>query len=279
MNFQLRRYLNMGMMVLLVAATLLALVPLFGVLGYVVKNGLQAINLDFFLKLPKPLGMPGGGVANAIVGTLAMVGIASLIGIPVGILAAIYLTEYDRASWLSTAVRFTTDVLTGIPSIIIGIVVYTAIVLKMKHFSGLAGGVALAIIMIPLVIRATEEMLKLVSQSVREAAFALGIPKWRTIISVVLPTASKGIVTGAMLAVARVSGETAPLLFTALGNRYWPHTLNDPTAALPLQIYQYAIAPYEDWHRQAWAGSLVLILLVSILTITARLAFGTRRGK
>lgn len=279
MNFHLRKYWNLVMLALFILATVLALIPLFGVLGYVVKNGIQAINLDFFIKLPKPLGMTGGGVANAIVGTLEMVGIASLIGIPVGILAGIYLTEYDRVSWLSTAVRFTTDVLTGIPSIIIGMVAYTSIVLKMGHFSGLAGGVALGIIMIPLVIRSTEEMLKLVSQTVREAAYALGIPKWRSILSVVLPTASKGIVTGAMLAVARVSGETAPLLFTALGNRYWPRTLNEPTAALPLQIYQYAIAPYADWNRQAWAGSLVLILLVSVLTVIARLAFGTRRGK
>lgn len=279
MNLQLRRYWNKLMLALFVLATVLAVIPLFGVLGYVVKNGLQAINLDFFLQLPKPLGMPGGGIANAIVGTLIMVALASLMGIPVGILAAVYLTEYDRSSWLSTAVRFTTDVLTGIPSIIIGIVAYSTIVLKMGHFSGLAGGISLGIIMIPMVIRSTEEMLKLVSHTVREAAFALGIPKWRTILSVILPTASKGIITGAMLAVARVSGETAPLLFTALGNRYWAHSLNEPTAALPLQIYQYAIAPYEDWHRQAWAGSLVLILLVSMLTIMARLVFGTRRSK
>lgn len=279
MNFLQRKYWNLFMLALFIVATLLAVIPLFAVLGYVIKNGIQAINLDFFLHLPKPLGVTGGGVANAIVGTLQIVAVASLIGIPVGILAAIYLTEYDRTSWFSTAVRFTTDVLTGIPSIIIGIVAYTTVVVRMGHFSGYAGGIALAVIMIPLVIRSTEEMLKLVSQSVREAAYALGIPKWRTILSVVLPTASKGIVTGSMLAVARVSGETAPLLFTTLGNRYWPHSMNEPTAALPLQIYQYAIAPYADWQSQAWGGSLVLVLLVSVLTITARLAFRTRRGR
>lgn len=279
MNCQLRKYMNFVMLALFSLATILAVIPLFGVLGYVVKNGLQAINLDFFFHLPAPLGMPGGGVGNAIVGTLEIVAVASLIGIPVGILAAVYLTEYDRESWFSTAVRFTTDVLTGIPSIIIGIVAYTTIVLPMGHFSGYAGGIALAVIMIPLVIRSTEEMLRLVSHSVREAAYALGIPKWRTILSVVLPTASKGIVTGSVLAVARISGETAPLLFTTLGNRYWARTLNEPTAALPLQIYQYAIAPYDDWQRQAWGGSLVLMFLVSVLTIIARLAFRTRRGK
>lgn len=276
MSYRMRKYRNYWMIGLFALATLLALIPLFGVLGYVFKNGITAVNLDFFLNLPKPMGASGGGMANAIVGTLLMVGIGSLIGIPVGILSAIYLTEYDRTSWLSTSVRFTTDVLTGIPSIIIGIVVYTAIVLRMKHFSALAGGISLAIIMIPLIIRSTEEMLKLVPHTIREAAYALGIPKWRTILSVVLPTAAKGIVTGAMLGVARVSGETAPLLFTTLGNNYWASSLNEPMAALPLQIYHYAISPYKDWHRQAWAGSLVLIFLVFMLNIIARLAFRSR---
>jgi phosphate transport system permease protein len=273
MSYQIRKYRNLGMLVLLILATLIALVPLFGVLWYVIKNGIMALNLSFFIHLPKPLGVPGGGMANAIVGTLTMVGIGGLIGIPIGILSAVYLTEYDRTSWFSTAVRFTTDVLTGIPSIIIGIVVYTSLVLRMKHFSAIAGGVALAVIIIPQIIRSTEEMLKLVPHSIREAAAALGIPKWRTIMRVVLPTAAKGIVTGAMLGVARISGETAPLLFTALGNTYWAHSINEPIAALPLQIYQYAISPYESWHQQAWAGSLVLIGLVLVLSITARLAF------
>ena len=279
MSYRWRKYRNYWMIGLFALATLLAVIPLFGVLGYVIKNGITALNLSFFTNLPKPLGMPGGGMANAIVGTLIMVGIASIIGIPVGILSAIYLTEYDRTSWLSTAVRFTTDVLTGIPSIIIGIVVYASLVIKMKHFSGLAGGIALAIIIIPLVIRSTEEMLKLVPHTIREAAYALGIPKWRTILRVVLPTAAKGIVTGAMLGVARVSGETAPLLFTALGNNYWARSLNEPMAALPLQIYHYAISPYKDWHRQAWAGSLVLILLVFLLNMVARIAFRSRQPR
>lgn len=270
---QLRKYRNFGMLFILNMATLIALVPLFGVLWYVIINGFSALNLSFFIHLPKPLGVTGGGMANAIVGTLMMVAIGSLIGIPIGILSAVYLTEYDRTSLFSTAVRFTTDVLTGIPSIIIGIVVYTSLVLKMRHFSALAGGVALAVIIIPQVVRSTEEMLKLVSHSIREAAFALGIPKWRTIMHVVLPTAAKGIITGAMLGVARISGETAPLLFTALGNTYWAHSVNEPIAALPLQIYQYAISPYESWHQQAWAGSLVLIGLVLVLNIIARLAF------
>ncbi|MDA8229537.1 MAG: phosphate ABC transporter permease PstA [Desulfitobacterium hafniense] len=273
-----RKVKNTVMMSLFVISTILALVPLFGVLGYVVLNGIGALDFDFFTNLPKPLGVVGGGMANAIVGTLIIITIASIIGIPVGILAAIYLTEYDRTSWLSTAVRFTTDVLTGIPSIIIGIVVYTTIILRTKQFSAISGGIALAIIMVPLVIRSTEEMLKLVPHTIREAAYALGIPKWRAIINVVLPTAAKGILTGAMLGVARVSGETAPLLFTAFGNNYWAKSLNEPIAALPLQIYQYAISPYEDWHRQAWAGSLVLILLVMVLTISARLIFRTRKG-
>ncbi|MDI6878166.1 MAG: phosphate ABC transporter permease PstA [Desulfitobacteriaceae bacterium] len=273
MSYPIRKYRNLGMLALLIFATLIALVPLFGVLWYVIKNGITSLNFSFFVHLPKPLGMPGGGMANAIVGTLIMVGIGGLIGIPIGILSAVYLTEYGRASWFSTVVRFTTDVLTGIPSIIIGIVVYTSLVLKMRHFSAIAGGVALAVIIIPQVVRSTEEMLKLVPHSIREAAAALGIPKWRTIMQVVIPSAAKGIVTGAMLGIARIAGETAPLLFTALGNTYWAHSINEPIAALPLQIYQYAISPYESWHQQAWAGSLVLIGLVLVLSITARLAF------
>jgi len=273
-----RRYKNNAMLTLLSIATVLALVPLFAVLGYVTKNGISAINLDFFTNLPKPLGQPGGGMANAIVGTLTMVGIGSLIGIPTGILTAIYLSEYDRSSWFSTTVRFTTDVLTGIPSIIIGIFVYTVVVLTMGNFSAIAGGISLGIIMIPMVTRSTEEMLKLVPHTIREAAYALGIPKWKTIVKVVLPTAARGITTGSMLAVARVSGETAPLMFTALGNNYWAYSLNEPIAALPLQIYQYATSPYEEWHRQAWAGALVLVLLVVSLNLLARFTFRTRRS-
>lgn len=276
MNDVFRKYRNYLMLGVFIAATIIALIPLFGVLGYVLKNGLSALNMQFFVSLPKAMGLPGGGMANAIVGTLIMVLLASLIGIPMGILAAIYLTEYDRHSWLSTAVRFATDVLTGIPSIIVGIVIYTAVVLKMGNFSALAGGLALAIIMIPLIIRSTEEMLKLVSHSIREAGYALGISKGKTILRIVLPTAAKGIITGSMLAVARVAGETAPLLFTALGNQYWARSLNEPTASLPVQIFQYATSPYKEWHQLAWAGSLVLILMVIILNLAARFAFRSR---
>lgn len=272
----LRRYTNWLMLGVFILATIIALIPLFGVLGYVVNNGFNALDLAFFVNLPKGMGLSGGGMANAIVGTLIMVSLASLIGIPVGILAAIYLTEYDRHSWLSVIVRFATDVLTGIPSIIVGIVIYTAVVLKMGNFSALAGGLALSIIMIPLIIRSTEEMLKLVSHSIREAGYALGISKAKTILRIILPTAAKGIITGAMLAVARVAGETAPLLFTALGNQYWSRTLNEPIASLPVQIFQYATSPYKEWHQQAWAGSLVLISIVIILNLSARFAFRSR---
>ncbi|AFQ44661.1 phosphate ABC transporter permease PstA [Desulfosporosinus meridiei] len=278
MKQYIRKYKNWLMLSVFVAATIIALVPLFGVLGYVLKNGLGALNIQFFTNLPKAMGLSGGGMANAIVGTLIMVLIASLIGIPVGILAGIYLTEYDRHSWFSTAVRFATDVLTGIPSIIVGIVIYTAIVLKMGNFSALAGGLALAIIMIPLIIRSTEEMLKLVSHSIREAGYALGISKGKTILKIVLPTAAKGIITGAMLAIARVSGETAPLLFTALGNQYWARSLNEPIASLPVQIFQYATSPYKEWHQLAWAGSLVLILMIIIINLAARFAFRSRHS-
>lgn len=274
-----RNFVNALMLSIFSLSAILALIPLFAVIGYVIKKGLSSLNMDFFTQLPSVMGMSGGGMANAIVGTLILMAISGIIGIPIGILAAIYLTEYDRHSWFSTTVRFTTDVLTGIPSIIIGIVVSTTIVSQTKHFSAIAGGIALGIIMIPMVIRSTEEMLKLVPHTIREGGYALGIPQWRTILSIVLPTAAKGIVTGAMLAVARVSGETAPLLFTALGNQYWSHSLfNEPIAALPLQIYTYAISPYDEWHQQAWAGALVLVFMIIILNIIARLAFRTRKN-
>lgn len=278
MNYAWRKNKNRIMTVLLVAAMVIALVPLFGVLGYVIAKGISSINLSFFTELPKPVGLPGGGMANAILGTLTLIAIASVIGIPVGILAAIYLSEYDRRSWFATAVRFTTDVLMGIPSIIVGIVVYTSLVLAMGNFSAISAGVALAIIMIPTVIRATEEMLNLVPHSLREAAYALGFTKWRTILQIVLPAAIRGIITGVMLGVARVAGETAPLLFTAFGNNYWSKSLNEPIAALPMQIFVYAASPFKAWHAQAWAGALVLITLVIVLNLTARLAFRNKHG-
>lgn len=274
-----RKNWNIGMLGIFTLSAILSLVPLFAVLGYVIYNGIGSLDFNFFVQLPKALGMTGGGMANAIVGSLILIALASMIGVPIGFLAAIYLVEYDRSSWFSTLTRFTTDVLTGVPSIIIGIVVYTAIVVPMKHFSAWAAGIALGIIMIPVVVRATEEMLKLVPHSVREAGLALGIPKWRIIVWIVVPTSAKGIITGIMLAVARVSGETAPLLFTALGNRYWARSLNEPIASLPVQIYSYAISPYEDWHRQAWAGALVLLLIVIILNLGTRFIFNGQQPK
>jgi phosphate transport system permease protein len=251
-------------------ANLVVIGFLLAVLGYVLVQGGSALNLAFFTETPKPVGEVGGGMANAIVGTLVLVGLACLLGLPVGIGAGVYLAEYGRGSRLATLVRFTTDVLTGIPSITIGLFAYTLIVLPMRSFSALAGGVALAIIMLPTVTRATEEMLRLVPDSLREGGLALGIPRWKTVLQIALPTAMSGILTGALLAVARAAGETAPLLFTAFGNRFWNSDLTQPIAALPLQIFAYAIAPYDDWHRQAWAGALVLVGLVLVLSATAR---------
>lgn len=270
-----RRFASAAMAGLCLLATVVALVPLASVLGYVLTNGVAALNLDFFTNLPKPLGEPGGGMANAIVGTLILIGLACLVGLPVGIGAGVYLSEF-RATRLAGIVRFTTDVLTGVPSIVIGIFVYTFIVLLMRRFSAIAGGVALGIIMIPTVTRTTEEMLKLVPDSLREASLALGVSQWRTMWHVVLPTALRGIMTGVMLAIARVAGESAPLLFTAFGNRFWHSGLDQPIAALPLQIFAYAISPYKDWHSQAWAGAFVLIVLVLALNAAARWFSRTR---
>ena len=265
-----RKLLSSLMLALTSLAALLCVGFLLAVLGYVLVEGGSALNPAFFTQTPKPVGEPGGGMANAIVGTLILVGLACLLGLPVGVGAGVYLAEYGRQSRLATAIRFTTDVLTGIPSITIGLFAYTLLVLPMRGFSALAGGVALAIIMLPTVTRATEEILRLVPDSLREAGLALGIPRWKTIVRVAIPSAMGGIVTGAMLAIARVSGETAPLLFTAFGNRFWSWAPTEPIAALPLQIFTYAIAPYDDWHRQAWAGALVLVGLVLALSLAAR---------
>ena len=242
-------------------ATLLVVAPLLAIFGYLLVKGAGALNLDFLLHAPKPVGEIGGGMANAIVGSGIILAIASLIGVPLGIGAGIYLAEYGR-NRVGDIARFTADVLNGVPSIVIGIVAYSLVVVPQKHFSAFAGGVALGIMMIPTITRATEEILLLVPLSIREAALGLGIPQWRTTLSVVLRTAFSGVVTGIMLAFARVAGETAPLLFTALGNQWWNLRPDQPMAALPLQIFVFAISPYEDWHRQAWAGALVLILLI-----------------
>jgi phosphate transport system permease protein len=258
-----------------VFTVVLVLVPLVAIFGYLVYRGIGSINLAFLTQTPKPVGEAGGGMANAIVGSMFILGIASLMGVPIGIGAGIYLAEYGLNRFGDT-IRFTADVLNGVPSIVIGIVAYSIVVLYQKHFSALAGGVALAIMMIPTISRTTEEMLLLVPQALREAAYGLGVSRWRTTLSITLRTATSGVITGVMLAFARVAGETAPLLFTAFGNQYWNLHTDQPTAALPLQIFTYAISPYDEWHRQAWAGALVLIIL--IVTAVAAVRFAVRRG-
>ena len=260
-----------------VAAAVIALVPLGSVLYYVTARGIGGINLDFFTELPKPVGETGGGMANAIVGTLKLVFLSCALGIPPGVLAGVYLAEFGHSRF-GKAVRFSADVMSGVPSITVGIFVYSLVVITTKRFSALAGGIALAILMLPTVTRTTEELLKLVPESLREAALGLGLPKWRATLRVMLRTAAPGIATGVMLAVARVAGETAPLLFTAFNNRFWSSGLNEPTASLPVNIYTYAVSPYEEWHRQAWAAALVLLLLVLLLNISARLLVRNRVG-
>lgn len=258
-----------------IAAVVVVLVPLVAIFVYLVYKGIGSVNLAFLTQTPKPVGETGGGMANAIVGSALILLIASAMGIPLGVGAGIYLAEYGRGR-LGKAVRFTADVLNGVPSIVIGIVAYAIVVLRQRHFSALAGGVALGIMMVPTICRTTEEMLLLVPQSVREAAYGLGIARWRTTISITLRTATSGVITGVMLAFARVAGETAPLLFTAFGNQFWNFNVNQPTAALPLQIFNYAISPFDEWHRQAWAGALILIVL--IVGSVAALRVVGRRG-
>jgi phosphate transport system permease protein len=257
-------------------AAILVLVPLLAIFVYLVVKGVGSVNIAFLTQTPKPPGEVGGGMANGIVGTALILGVASLIGIPLGIGAGIYLAEYARNRF-GDVIRFTADVLNGVPSIVMGVAVYSLIVVRQKHFSAFSGGVALGIMMIPTVARATEEMLLMVPNVVREAAYGLGIPKWRTTLSVSLRTASAGVITGCMLAFARVAGETAPLLFTAFGNQFWNLKLNQPTAALSLQVYTYALSPYDDWHKQAWAGSLILIILIVGAVAAVRIA--TSRGR
>jgi phosphate transport system permease protein len=256
-------------------AALIATLPLLLILAYLVKAGASYIGPAFFTEMPKPIGESGGGMANAIVGTLLLISVASAIGLPVGIGAGLYLAE-RRGSSLATAVRFLSDVLNGLPSIVLGIFAWEFLVRPVGHFSALAGGIALGAMMIPLVTRTTEEMVRLVPVSLREAALALGYTKWRTSLVIVLRTALPGIVTGALVAVARIAGETAPLLFTALGNQFWSTSLKEPIAALPLQIFSYAISPYDTAHGQAWAGALVLIIVVLIISILARFATRSR---
>lgn len=256
-----RRGMNVLVTMAAMGAVVLVLLPLVAVFGYLVYKGVGSINPDFLTQTPKPPGESGGGMANAIAGSGLILFIGSLAGVPIGIGAGIYLAEYGRNSF-GNVIRFTADVLNGVPSIIVGIVAYSLVVLTEGHFSALAGGTALAIMMIPTITRTTEEMLLLVPNPVREAAYGLGVSRWRTTLSITLRTATSGVITGVMLAFARVAGETAPLLFTAFGNQFWNWRLDQPTAALPLQIFTYAISPYDDWHRQAWAGALILIILI-----------------
>lgn len=264
-----RRYKDRFMTGLCALGLLVALAPLASVLWLVISRGIAGLSLDFWTRLPAPVGESGGGVGNAIAGTLYIVGIASLIGVPLGVGAGVYLAEKGEGPF-GDVVRFTAEVLSGVPSIVVGLVAYGLVVLPMRRFSALAGGVALAVLMVPVLARSTEELVRLVPTSLREASLALGVPEWRTSLRVVLRTALGGIVTAILLAVARAAGETAPLLFTALNNQYWNFRADQPTASLTVQIFNYAVSPYEDWHAKAWSAALVLLLVVGALSLMAR---------
>jgi len=270
-----RQIVNKLMCALAFLCAIFTLVPLISIFGYVLSKGITSINLDFFINLPKPVGEPGGGMGNAIVGTIILIGLSCLWAIPVGVFGGVYLAEFGNNK-LAATVRFTADVLNGIPSIVIGVFAYTLFVLPMKSFSAVSGAFALGIIMIPTIMRTTEEMLRMVPRTLREAALALGISQFRMIVSIALKTALPGILTGILLAIARIAGETAPLLFTAFGNSFWHQSLGQPIAALPLQIFAYAISPFDDWHRQAWAGAFVLIFIVFLISFISRFIIGLR---
>ena len=272
-----RKSLNYVMLTLTGVAAFSVVSVLFLILGYLLWNGGTSLSINFFTQLPKPVGETGGGMANAIVGSLKLLLLAAVMGLPVGLLAGVYLAEFGGKTF-SFVVRYTTDLLNGVPSIVIGIFAYSRVVLPVKHFSALAGGVALGIMVIPITVRSTEEFLRAVPGSMREAAMALGASKWKTIATVVLPAASGGILTGMLLALARVAGETAPLLFTAFGNRFWSQGWGQPIASLPVMIYTYAVAPYDDWHRQAWAAGLVLLGLVLVSNLGARFILARSRA-
>src|ERR1700691_4937554 len=256
-----------------IGSTIVVMAPLIAIFGYLLFKGASSLNVAFFTQIPKPVGETGGGMANSIVGSGVLLAIASLLGVPVGIAGGIYIAEFGRNKRLANMVRFTADVLNGVPSIVMGIAIYTMLV-EGKGYSALSGGVALGIMMIPTITRTTEEMLLMVPLNVREAALGLGVPNWRSVLSITLRTASPGVITGCMLAFARVAGETAPLLFTAFGNQFWSVSLNQPIAALPLQIFVYAISPYDEWHRLAWAGALVLIVLIVVSVALVRYVAG-----
>ena len=273
-----RRHVKSGVMIALTyLAAMLATLPLLLILFHLLKKGASSISVNFFTQMPQPVGEAGGGMANAIVGTLILIGIACAVGLPLGIGGGLFLLEH-KGTRLANAVRFLSDVLNGLPSIVVGIFAWEFLVRPIGHFSALAGGIALGAMMVPLVTRTTEEMLSVVPTSLREAALALGYPRWRTSLAIVLRTALAGIVTGALVAVARIAGETAPLLFTAFGNQFWSTRVGEPIAALPLQIFAYAISPYAEWHSLAWAGALVLIAMVLIISIVARAVTRARFG-
>jgi phosphate transport system permease protein len=270
MGYRRRRITNRIAEGVAIACTIAVLVPLVLVFGYLLTKGVTSLNVAFFTQLPKPVGEVGGGMANAIVGTIILIGLACALGLPIGVMTGVYLAEYGHGR-LGWTVRFCADVLNGVPSIVIGIYAYTLVVVPLKSFSAYSGSLALGVLMLPIVARTTEEMVRLVPTSLREASLALGVPAWRTTIRVVLRTARGGIITGIVLAVARVAGETAPLLFTAFGNQFWHSGLTGPISSLPVQIYTYAISPYDDWHRQAWAGALVLLTLISGASLAVRI--------
>ncbi len=270
-----RKAKSAGMTLVMACFTLAVLVPLALIFIHIIRMGFGSINLDFFTQIPKPPGEAGGGMANGLAGSAVLIFLSSLLGIPIGIFGAIYLSEYGGGRF-THIIRFSADVLSGIPSIITGMVAYTLLVVPMKSFSALAGAFALALIMVPIVLRTTEEQLKLVPGTLREASLALGVPLWRTTLKVTLRSALTGVMTGVLLATARIAGETAPLLFTALGNQFWSRSLTEPIAAMPLQIFNFAISPYDDWHRLAWAGALVLVTIMFGLSLAARY-FGRRK--
>ena len=270
-NARRRKIISRIFEILCGAAVLVALLPLAMILFYVVKEGFGALNLAFFTHMPKPVGEVGGGMANAIVGTLILIGLAALFAVPIGCITGVHLSEYP-ATRFSSAVRFSADALNGVPSIVIGIFAYGLLVLPVKRFSAIAGGVALGLLMLPIVVRTTEELLRLVPSGLREGALALGATRSRAVFSVILPAALPGILTGILVALARVAGETAPLLFTAFNNQYWSTNITQPIASLTVQVFTYAISPYDDWHRQAWAGAFLLVMIILTLSIVARLA-------
>ena len=273
-DYQARRhYVDRLMTFLCGGAALVAFVPLASLLIYVAAQGLHRLDWNFITHLPAPVGDPSGGMANAILGTLTLVAMACMVGVPVGLLAGVYLAEFGKQGKFAWPVRFTADVLSGVPSIVTGIMAYQLVVRPMGHFSGFAGSIALGFMMIPMVTRTTEELVKMVPLSIRESSLALGLSQWRTILRVVVVTAKNGILTGVLLSLARIAGETAPLLFTAFNNSFWSFNPDQPTASLTVQVFNYAISPFDDWHAQAWTGALVLLILVLGINLAARMLF------